>query len=61
MVVMVVDEILEDLPDVKEDIAEALHLAAETVRERELPMRPNMRFLHDEGRHFQPGHPAPGQ
>lgn len=44
MVVMVVDEILEDLPDVEEDIAEAIHFAAETVRERELPMRPQHEF-----------------
>lgn len=34
------EEILADLPDLTdEDITEALHFAAETVRERELPLR----------------------
>jgi len=33
------DEILEAFPDLeKEDIREALHFAAEAVRERELPL-----------------------
>jgi uncharacterized protein (DUF433 family) len=37
---MSVDEILTDLPYLEpEDIAEALHYAAEAVRERELPLR----------------------
>ncbi len=37
---MTVDEILADLPDLEaEDVAEALRYAAETVRERELPLR----------------------
>jgi uncharacterized protein (DUF433 family) len=34
------EEILAELPDLTdEDITEALHFAAETVRERELPLR----------------------
>jgi uncharacterized protein (DUF433 family) len=37
---MTIDEILADLPDlVGEDITEALRFAAETVRERQLPLR----------------------
>jgi uncharacterized protein (DUF433 family) len=37
---MTTDEILADLPDLEaEDITEALRFAAETVRERELPLR----------------------
>lgn len=37
---MTIDEILADLPDLEaEDIAEALRFAAETVRERQLPIR----------------------
>jgi len=36
---MTVDEILEAYPDLEaEDIREALHYAAEAVRERELPL-----------------------
>ena len=34
------DEILEDFPQLeREDLREALHYAAEAVRERELPLR----------------------
>ena len=37
---MTADEILADLPYLeREDITEALHFAAEAVRERELPLR----------------------
>lgn len=37
---MTTDEILADLTDLEpEDITEALRFAAETVRERELPLR----------------------
>jgi uncharacterized protein (DUF433 family) len=37
---MTTEQILADLPDLEaEDIAEALRFAAETVRERELPIR----------------------
>lgn len=37
---MTTDEILADLPDLEaEDITEALRFAAETVRERQLPIR----------------------
>ena len=37
---MTVDEILTDLPDLEaEDVTEALQYAAETLRERELPLR----------------------
>ncbi len=37
---MTAEEILADFPDLEaEDIAEALHYAAEAVRERELPLR----------------------
>lgn len=37
---MTVHEILEDLPDLEaDDVTEALRYAAETVRERELPIR----------------------
>lgn len=37
---MTTEEILADLPDLEaEDIVEALRFAAETVRERELPIR----------------------
>jgi len=37
---MSVDEILTAYPDLeREDIAEALHYAAEAVRERELPLK----------------------
>lgn len=37
---MTVDEILADLPDLEaEDVTEALRYAAETLRERELPLR----------------------
>ena len=39
---MTAAEIVDDLPDlVVEDVAEALRYAAEAVRERELPLRPN--------------------
>lgn len=39
---MTADEITDDLPDLTpEDIAEALWYAAETVHERELPLRPS--------------------
>jgi uncharacterized protein (DUF433 family) len=39
---MTVDEICADLPDLfPADIAEALRYAAETVRERRLPLRPS--------------------
>jgi uncharacterized protein (DUF433 family) len=39
---MSADEIVEDLPDLtREDVAEALRFAAETVRERQLPLRPS--------------------
>jgi uncharacterized protein (DUF433 family) len=39
---MTTAEIIDDLPDlVAEDVAEALHYAAEAVRERELPLRPS--------------------
>ena len=38
---MTVEEILADLPYLEaDDISEALHYAAEAVRERELPLRP---------------------
>jgi len=34
------DEVVAELPDLtKEDVSEALHFAAEAVRERELPLR----------------------
>lgn len=37
---MTAGEILEELPDLEpEDLVEALHFAAEAVRERELPLR----------------------
>jgi uncharacterized protein (DUF433 family) len=37
---MTTDEILTELPDLqREDIADALHYAAEALRERELPIR----------------------
>jgi uncharacterized protein (DUF433 family) len=37
---MTPDEILNELPDLqREDIADALHYAAEALRERELPIR----------------------
>lgn len=37
---MTVDEILTEHPDLeREDVAEALHYAAEAVRERQLPIR----------------------
>ncbi|GAA3240740.1 hypothetical protein GCM10017691_43170 [Pseudonocardia petroleophila] len=37
---MTVEEICTDLPDLSPaDVAEALHYAAETVRERRLPLR----------------------
>ncbi|MDH3190947.1 MAG: DUF433 domain-containing protein [Acidimicrobiia bacterium] len=37
---MTAEEILADLPDLeRDDISEALRFAAETVRERELPLR----------------------
>ncbi len=37
---MTTDEILAELPDLQvEDIADALHYAAEALRERELPLR----------------------
>lgn len=37
---MTAAEIVDDLPDlVVEDVAEALHYAAEAVRERELPLQ----------------------
>ena len=39
---MTTPEILADLPDLTaEDVAEALRFAAETVRERQLPLRPS--------------------
>jgi uncharacterized protein (DUF433 family) len=39
---MTVEEIRADLPDlVPEDVTEALRYAAETVRERQLPLRPS--------------------
>jgi uncharacterized protein (DUF433 family) len=39
---MTTDEIIDDLPDLSpEDVAEALRYAAETVRERQLPLRPS--------------------
>ncbi len=37
---MTVEDIITELPDLKEkDVAEALHFAAEALRERELPLR----------------------
>ena len=37
---MAVEEILDSLPDLEpDDVEQALHYAAETVRERELPLR----------------------
>lgn len=37
---MTVDEIVDDYPDLEpEDVEQALHYAAESVRERELPLR----------------------
>lgn len=37
---MAVDEVTDELPDVtREDVAEALHYAAEALRVRELPLR----------------------
>ena len=37
---MTVDDIIDDYPDLEpEDIGQALHYAAESVRERELPLR----------------------
>jgi uncharacterized protein (DUF433 family) len=37
---MTADEIVDDLPDLTpEDVTEALRYAAETVRERQLPLR----------------------
>jgi uncharacterized protein (DUF433 family) len=39
---MTVEEICRDLPDLTlEDVAEALRYAAESVRERQLPLRPS--------------------
>jgi uncharacterized protein (DUF433 family) len=39
---MSVTEVLDDLPSLTaEDVAEALRYAAETVRERQLPLRPS--------------------
>jgi uncharacterized protein (DUF433 family) len=39
---MTVDEICADLPDLTPaDVTEALRYAAETVRERQLPLRPS--------------------
>ena len=39
---MTVEEICRDLPDLaSDDVAEALRYAAETVRERHLPLRPS--------------------
>ncbi len=39
---MTVEEICRDLPDLApEDVAEALRYAAESVRERQLPLRPS--------------------
>lgn len=39
---MTVDEIIDDLPDLSpEDLTEALRYAAETVSERQLPLRPS--------------------
>jgi hypothetical protein len=41
---MTVNEVCQDLPDLtSEDVAEALRYAAETVRERQLPLRPSAR------------------
>ena len=37
---MSADEVVAELPDLtREDVSEALHYAAEAVRERELPLR----------------------
>lgn len=39
---MSVEDICRDLPDLSpEDVSEALRYAAETVRERQLPLRPS--------------------
>jgi uncharacterized protein (DUF433 family) len=39
---MTVEEICRDLPDLSpEDVSESLRYAAETVRERQLPLRPS--------------------
>ncbi|MGI8681272.1 MAG: DUF433 domain-containing protein [Mycobacteriales bacterium] len=39
---MTTEEICQDLPDLApDDISEALRFAAETVRERQLPLRPS--------------------
>jgi uncharacterized protein (DUF433 family) len=39
---MTVDEVCRDLPSLTpDDVAEALRYAAETVRERQLPLRPS--------------------
>lgn len=39
---MTVEEITTELPDLQpEDVAEALHFAAEALRERRLPLRPS--------------------
>ena len=36
------EEVLADLPDLtREDVVEALRFAAETVRERQIPLRPS--------------------
>jgi uncharacterized protein (DUF433 family) len=42
VVSMVAEEICQDLPDLTpDDVAEALRYAAETMRERTLPLRPS--------------------
>jgi uncharacterized protein (DUF433 family) len=39
---MTIEEILSDLPDLtRDDVFEALRFAAETLRERQLPLRPS--------------------
>lgn len=39
---MTAEEITTELPDLQpEDVAEALHFAAEALRERQLPLRPS--------------------
>lgn len=39
---MTAEEVTTELPDLQpEDVAEALHFAAEALRERQLPLRPS--------------------
>jgi uncharacterized protein (DUF433 family) len=39
---MTIEEVLTDLPDLtRDDVFEALRFAAETLRERQLPLRPS--------------------